>query len=88
MHTLQNLVQDYDFSSHFSLGQNLYHLWKFGWLTLSVHCLFLVLQLSNATSLLDQAQQPYNYLIDSIRSRDAQIEKHKDHITALEEDIR
>ncbi len=48
---------------------------------------FLPTQLSNATSLLDQAQQPYNYLIDSIRSRDTQIEKHKDHIGVLEEDI-
>ncbi|XP_022091596.1 progesterone-induced-blocking factor 1-like [Acanthaster planci] len=44
-------------------------------------------ELSSATSLLDQAQQPYNYLIESIRSRDHQINKHKTHITALEEDI-
>ena len=47
-----------------------------------------VFQLSGATSLLDQAQQPYNYLIESIRSRDKQIQKHKSHIATVEEDIR
>nr|XP_054770720.1 progesterone-induced-blocking factor 1-like [Lytechinus pictus] len=45
-------------------------------------------ELSQATGLLDQAQQPYNYLIDSIRSKDQQISKHKDHITSASEDIR
>ncbi|XP_033646351.1 progesterone-induced-blocking factor 1-like [Asterias rubens] len=45
-------------------------------------------ELSGATSLLDQAQQPYNYLIESIRSRDKQIQKHKSHIATVEEDIR
>ncbi|XP_038055854.1 progesterone-induced-blocking factor 1-like [Patiria miniata] len=44
-------------------------------------------ELSSATSLLDQAQQPYNYLIESIRGRDGQISKHKDHISTLEKDI-
>eukprot|EP00057_Strongylocentrotus_purpuratus_P033656 XP_792266.3 PREDICTED: progesterone-induced-blocking factor 1 isoform X1 [Strongylocentrotus purpuratus] len=45
-------------------------------------------ELSNATSLLNQAQQPYNYLIDSIKSKDQQINKHKDHINTASEDIR
>ncbi len=45
-------------------------------------------ELSGASSLLDQAQQPYNYLIESIRSRDKQIQKHKSHIATVEEDIR
>ncbi|PIK46344.1 putative progesterone-induced-blocking factor 1 isoform X1 [Apostichopus japonicus] len=45
-------------------------------------------ELSSATSLLDQAQQPYNYLIDTIRSRDQQISKQKKHINALTEDVK
>ncbi|XP_033100257.1 progesterone-induced-blocking factor 1-like [Anneissia japonica] len=45
-------------------------------------------ELSNATSLLDQAQQPYHYLIESIRTRDSQIDKHSEHISILEDDIR
>ncbi|KAJ8028167.1 Progesterone-induced-blocking factor 1 [Holothuria leucospilota] len=45
-------------------------------------------ELSNATSLLDQAQQPYNYLIDTIRNRDQQIATQKKHIASQQEDIR
>lgn len=37
--------------------------------------------------ILDQAQQPYNYLIDSVRQRDAQINKQKEHIANLEADV-
>ncbi|XP_002737941.1 progesterone-induced-blocking factor 1-like [Saccoglossus kowalevskii] len=44
-------------------------------------------ELSNANNLLDQAQQPYNYLIESIRMRDSQVQQHKKHIEALEEDM-
>ncbi|XP_071951587.1 progesterone-induced-blocking factor 1-like [Antedon mediterranea] len=44
-------------------------------------------ELSNATSLLDQAQQPYHYLIESIHTRDSQISKHSQHISLLEKDI-
>ncbi|XP_077984263.1 progesterone-induced-blocking factor 1-like [Glandiceps talaboti] len=44
-------------------------------------------ELANANNLLDQAQQPYNYLIDSIKMRDTQINKLKKHISAMEEDI-
>jgi len=45
-------------------------------------------QAKSANSLLDQAQQPYNYLIDSMRTRDAQIFKQRDYISTLEEDNR
>ncbi|XP_067663556.1 progesterone-induced-blocking factor 1-like [Haliotis asinina] len=45
-------------------------------------------EVRNANTLLDQSQQPYNYLIDSIRVRDDQIKKLKDHTARLEEDLR
>ncbi|XP_070554404.1 progesterone-induced-blocking factor 1-like [Ptychodera flava] len=44
-------------------------------------------ELANANNLLEQSQQPYNYLIDSIRLRDTQVNKLKKHIVALEEDM-
>ena len=44
------------------------------------------MQVKSTNSLLDQAQQPYNYLIDSMRTRDSQIAKQKDYIAQLEED--
>lgn len=46
-----------------------------------------VFQLKNNNTILDQAQQPYNYLIDSVRQRDAQINKQKEHIANLEADV-
>jgi len=45
-------------------------------------------ELQNATNLLDEAQQPYNYLIDSIRSRDEQNKSLKKTVTVLEDDLR
>ncbi|XP_048243821.1 progesterone-induced-blocking factor 1-like [Haliotis rufescens] len=45
-------------------------------------------EVKNANCLLDQSQQPYNYLIDSIRVRDDQMRKLKDHTARLEEDLR
>ncbi|XP_062569108.1 progesterone-induced-blocking factor 1-like [Saccostrea cucullata] len=44
-------------------------------------------ELKSSNSILDQAQQPYNYLIDSIRQRDAQINKMKEHVANLEADV-
>ncbi|XP_052675379.1 progesterone-induced-blocking factor 1-like [Crassostrea angulata] len=44
-------------------------------------------ELKNNNTILDQAQQPYNYLIDSVRQRDAQINKQKEHIANLEADV-
>lgn len=43
-------------------------------------------ELKNSNSLLDQAQQPYNYLIESIRQRDANLQKQKEYIASLEHD--
>ena len=47
-----------------------------------------IFQLKSANTLLDQAQQPYNYLVESIRLRDTQINQQKEHIHTLEEDVR
>ncbi|XP_033743341.1 progesterone-induced-blocking factor 1-like [Pecten maximus] len=43
-------------------------------------------ELKSSNSLLDQAQQPYNYLIESIRQRDASLQKQKEYINSLEHD--
>lgn len=43
-------------------------------------------ELKSSNSLLDQAQQPYNYLIESIRQRDASLQKQKEYILSLEHD--
>ncbi|WAR11534.1 PIBF1-like protein [Mya arenaria] len=43
-------------------------------------------KVKSTNSLLDQSQQPYNYLIDSMRTRDTQISKQKDYISQLEEE--
>ncbi|XP_064636325.1 progesterone-induced-blocking factor 1-like [Lineus longissimus] len=45
-------------------------------------------ELKNTNNILDQAQQPYNYLIESIRVRDTQVQQQKKHIDTLEEDVR
>jgi progesterone-induced-blocking factor 1 len=42
----------------------------------------------NSNAILDQAQQPYNYLIESIRQRDNQILKQKDYTSTLEYDVK
>lgn len=44
-------------------------------------------ELSKATSLLNEAQQPYNYLIESIRARDAQNQTLTEQLTLMEEDM-
>lgn len=49
---------------------------------------FVLFQLKNSNSILDQAQQPYNYLIESIRQRDNQILKQKDYTSTLEYDVK
>ncbi|XP_041358363.1 progesterone-induced-blocking factor 1-like [Gigantopelta aegis] len=45
-------------------------------------------ELRNSNSLLDQAEQPYNYLIESIRLRDSQMQKQKELIATMEADLR
>ncbi|NXY21522.1 PIBF1 factor, partial [Atrichornis clamosus] len=44
-------------------------------------------ELDRANSLLNQAQQPYKYLIESVQQRDSQISLQKEHITQLEKDV-
>ncbi|KAJ8349960.1 hypothetical protein SKAU_G00250900 [Synaphobranchus kaupii] len=45
-------------------------------------------ELEVANQLLQQAQQPYSYLIDTVQQRDSQIATLKKHIGQLEEDVR
>ena len=46
------------------------------------------LQLSKATTLLNEAQQPYNYLIESIRARDSQNQSLNEQLALMEEETR
>ena len=45
-------------------------------------------QLEAANQLLQQTQQPYSYLIETVRQRDTHILTLKERITQLEEDVR
>ncbi|KAL9973441.1 hypothetical protein ACROYT_G019903 [Oculina patagonica] len=45
-------------------------------------------ELSKATSLLNEAQQPYNYLIESIRARDTQNQTLGEQLALMEEETR
>ncbi|KAG8452256.1 hypothetical protein GDO86_004163 [Hymenochirus boettgeri] len=45
------------------------------------------LELERSKSLLNQVQQPYQYLIESVRQRDTQIDSLKDQISKLEQDV-
>lgn len=45
-------------------------------------------ELSKATSLLNEAQQPYNYLIESIRARDSQNQSLNEQLALMEEETR
>ncbi|XP_030333386.1 progesterone-induced-blocking factor 1 isoform X2 [Strigops habroptila] len=44
-------------------------------------------ELGRANSLLNQVQQPYKYLIETVQQRDSQISLQKEHITQLEKDV-
>uniref|UniRef100_A0A667X5K4 Progesterone immunomodulatory binding factor 1 n=1 Tax=Myripristis murdjan TaxID=586833 RepID=A0A667X5K4_9TELE len=44
-------------------------------------------ELSAANRLLQQTQQPYSYLIETVRQRDAQIDTMKKRIASLEDDV-
>lgn len=44
-------------------------------------------ELDRANSLLSQTQQPYRYLIESVRQRDSKIDSLKENIEQLEKDI-
>ncbi|KAL5012861.1 hypothetical protein ScPMuIL_011412 [Solemya velum] len=43
-------------------------------------------ELKNSNTLLEQSQQPYNYLIDSMRSKESQICKQREYISSLEQE--
>ncbi|KAM9021577.1 progesterone-induced-blocking factor 1 isoform 3-T3 [Ara ararauna] len=45
-------------------------------------------ELGRANSLLNQVQQPYKYLIETVQQRDSQISRLKERITQLEKDVR
>eukprot|EP00794_Sanderia_malayensis_P008448 gene8448-9350_t len=45
-------------------------------------------ELSRTTKMLNEAKQPYNYLVDSIKTRDDENKSMKDTIGTLNEDIR
>ncbi|KAM9021576.1 progesterone-induced-blocking factor 1 isoform 2-T2 [Ara ararauna] len=44
-------------------------------------------ELGRANSLLNQVQQPYKYLIETVQQRDSQISRLKERITQLEKDV-
>ena len=44
-------------------------------------------EVKSANKLLDQSQQPYHYLVESVRVRDAQIAQQRDQLAAMEEDV-
>ncbi|XP_060895957.1 progesterone-induced-blocking factor 1 [Labrus mixtus] len=44
-------------------------------------------ELLAANQLLQQTQQPYSYLIETVRQRDAQISALKERVTSLEDDV-
>jgi septal ring factor EnvC (AmiA/AmiB activator) len=45
-------------------------------------------QLSTANRLLQQTQQPYSYLIETVRQRDAQVASLKEQVASLEDSVR
>ncbi|XP_075447131.1 progesterone-induced-blocking factor 1 isoform X2 [Ascaphus truei] len=53
-----------------------------------VHATQMSLEVDRANSLLNQVQQPYQYLIESVRQRDTQIDSLKDQISQHEKDVR
>ncbi|XP_078258403.1 progesterone-induced-blocking factor 1 [Rhinoraja longicauda] len=44
-------------------------------------------ELANAKSLLGQAQQPYSYLIETVHQRDGQIQRYKQQVSQLENEV-
>jgi hypothetical protein len=44
--------------------------------------------LDNANRILDQAQQPYDFLITTVRNKDAQLKRIQDTIESLEKQLR
>ncbi|XP_078402116.1 progesterone-induced-blocking factor 1 [Cetorhinus maximus] len=52
-----------------------------------IHANELNQELANANALLNQAQQPYSYLIETVRQRDAQIQTYKEQLSQLENEV-
>lgn len=55
---------------------------------INIYNLSFLFQLEAANQLLQQAQQPHSYLIETVRQRDTQIHTLKDRLTRLEEEVR
>ena len=45
-------------------------------------------ELERANELIGKAQQPYNYLIEGLRTREKMLDTHKDRIASLEVDVK
>lgn len=45
------------------------------------------MQLCAANQLLEQTQQPYSYLIETVRHKDGQINALKQRVASLEDDV-
>ncbi|KAL1021668.1 hypothetical protein UPYG_G00016330 [Umbra pygmaea] len=56
--------------------------------TRSTHTEHVCDELEAANRLLQQVQQPYSYLVDSVRQRDTQIQALRERIAQLEDDVR
>ncbi|XP_066516109.1 progesterone-induced-blocking factor 1 isoform X2 [Hoplias malabaricus] len=53
----------------------------------STHTKQITEELQTANQLLQQSQQPYSYLIETVRQRDSQIQSQKERLSQLEEDV-
>jgi len=51
-------------------------------------CFVAVCQLKNANGLLDDCQQPYHYLIESIRKRDDELNRLRQTLQSRDADLR
>ncbi|XP_078077699.1 progesterone-induced-blocking factor 1 [Mustelus asterias] len=52
-----------------------------------IHANELSQELENANVLLNHTQQPYSYLIETVRQRDAQIQAYKEQLSQLENEV-
>lgn len=49
---------------------------------------FVSIQLNNANQILDQAQQPYDFLISTVRNKEATIRQHQQNVELIEKQLR
>ena len=45
-------------------------------------------ELKSANELLQNTQQPYHFLVDAVRAREAEAAKYKEHVQMLVEDVK